>query len=420
MKKIQFTLLALLIFMLPFHAFLVTYFSHIFLESNVNFLPRTSLLIASWKEIIMLILWTTVIFTWIKKKKITIQFLKFDYYFFILFFIALLSAFFITKNPVQAVYGLRYDFSFIILFYIVRCLNLSQKKKQFLFKVFLISASITLIYWLITYFFLPKDFLLNFGYSDNISSFNPEKPIAMYHCVGKNCMSRLASTFAWPNQFSFYLIVLYSVILSRFKQKRANKLLLGLLILTIISLVLTFSRSAWISTFLITILYFILKYKLSFKDIFKYIFSIWIIWIIIGVFAIQSNLIKDKVLRIESSSQHLVRTTQAIKDVINFPFWTWPWTSWPASIRFSEWDKENVPENWHIQIFQEYWWAGWIFYILFTLSFITYLFKRLEKTPLIKGVMLGFIWLLISWMFLHSFEDSSTSLSLFILLWAVI
>ena len=58
----------------------------------------------------------------------------------------------------------------------------------------------------------------------------------------------------------------------------------------------------------------------------------------------------------------------AIKDVINFPFWTWPWTSWPASIRFSEWDKENVPENWHIQIFQEYWWIGGIFYILFTLT----------------------------------------------------
>lgn len=56
MKKLQFTLLAILIFLLPFHAFFVTYLSHIFLASNVNFLPKASLLIASWKEIIIIIL----------------------------------------------------------------------------------------------------------------------------------------------------------------------------------------------------------------------------------------------------------------------------------------------------------------------------------------------------------------------------
>jgi hypothetical protein len=113
------------------------------------------------------------------------------------------------------------------------------------------------------------------------------------------------------------------------------------------------------------------------------------------------------------------------------------WIAWPAtqigrSIE-SAWGWEistasphNVskflPENWFVQILLEQWIMG--FFIFSWLLFIIwyYLFKivKKEKTFLSIGIFTAFACIVFMWLFTHSFEESATSYTLFLIIWAYI
>ena len=77
---------------------------------------------------------------------------------------------------------------------------------------------------------------------------------------------------------------------------------------------------------------------------------------------------------------------------------------------------EVIAENWHVQMFQEFGIIGGIVYLILMFQFLFYLYTKSKKSIYGEGAFLALGGLVVAGMFLHSFEDASTSLSLFLLI----
>ena len=510
LKNLHFYLSAILLALLPFHALLTT-LGGAFLGSTSDFLPQSSLILSSWKEILIVILGFFFLSNWWKQKKFPITFYTFDWIFISFTIIAILSGL-ITQDLGQIIWGLKYDFSFWALFYIIRGLNFSDQQKQTLLNTFVISAGVVISWGLIQYFLLPKNFLLSLGYSEHVSSFNPDKPVAMYHLLGGTDIARMASTFSGPNQFGFYLVAVFAYVFTQLgkvftpqtklknlwnkltsilSRKRSSdflsskRFLLTFAFLTGTCLILTFSRSAWLAAFTLGIIFLLTSLpKQLCKKFFAGLLGLGIIAsLFIGIFF--QNTVKQTLLRAESSGGHYERSKGAFLEVIEHPLGTGIGTAGPASVRdeslhtvkvhlekiknleaqgltlearnhiwlydhgekevmdfkpknttelkkipslqiipeeiksqiFTLWEQnyhERIAENWHLQMFQEFGWLGGFIWLALLFYLLKHLWSKKENTFALTAFY-GILGLSIAGLFLHSFEDSSTSLTLFLL-----
>ena len=506
-NKISNYLLSALVIILPWHAFLVTLSSKYFLNSNSNYLSNTSLLIASWKEVLILMLGVLFLYKWIKKWEFPIKKIYlFDKLFLIFLTIALSSWILFSDSFIQWLWWFRLDFIYFILFYLIRWIDIKHEDILKIFCKFYISAFLSLIFWLWLYSasfnFLPnkinfekenyiklndqkKEFLQTYynkkwelvivnqtlkeffkhheqidfrnenylnlltflWYSDNISSYNPNKPLAAFHFIEARWTARFAWTFSWPNQMWFFLIVLISFIFSLFIQKTKSSFikwlikklrithesntfkkwlctiidkkffLFLLIIFWLIALYFTYSRSSWI-WFIASVWVFsflAIPKRARTRTLLLWIISTFLLTILI--YNYKWDFIKRTLIRQWSSSVHFEKWLTAIKQVYHNPLWLWLWMAGPTTIRFSKWDEQNIAENWFIQMFQEFWIHWALAYISFMISFLIFLYKNIEKNFLLKWSLISMIWILVAWLFLHSFEDMPTSLILFCFLW---
>ena len=506
-KKLNNYILSILVILLPWHAFFVTALSKFFLNSDANYIPITSLLIASWKETLILILWVWFIAKWISEKKFPIKRIYlFDKIFVVFLAIALSSWIFFTDSFIQWLWWLRLDFIYFLLFYLIRWIDLEKGVSLKIFNKFCISAFFSLIFGLCLYSFsfnhVPtmvnfenenydslseekKEFLKSYynnkwelvvknqtleeffshheqidfrnenylnlltslWYSENISSYNPQKPLAAFHFIEARWTARFAWTFSGPNQIWFFLIVLISFVFSLFVQKtkvslihsliskihvthKLNSLkkwiiskidkkffLFLLIVISLIALYFTYSRSSWI-WFIASIWVFSLltiPKHMRVKILFIWLISTFLLSIV--VYNINWDFLNRTLIRKWSSTVHFEKSLNAAKQVYSNPLWLWLWMAGPVTIRFSPWDKQNIAENWFIQMFQEFWIHWGLVYISFLISLLIFLYKKKDQNFLIKWSLISLIWLLIAWMFLHSFEDMPTSLILFCFLW---
>lgn len=272
--------------------------------------------------------------------------------------------------------------------------------------------------------FLNK--MVDFWYSAWVSNYEVSKALPAFHIVQAKWTARFASTFAWPNQLWFYLMVFIGVILGFLKflfqnnWKKLEKIfLISTLIFTLICLYFSFSRSAWLWTILI----FSLFIFFSFPQ--KYRLKIFFWWIILSIllgfytYFFQSDFFERTILRWGSTSMHIEKTLKWIETVKENPLWLWLWMAWPVTMRFS-WEN-RIAENWFVQMFEEFWILWWIVYLLFIWSFLVFLiWKFLESNFENFALFWGFLWLswiLFAGLFLHSFEDIWVSFLLFLFLW---
>lgn len=501
----QFILACVFLFLLPFHAFLVTWFSSVFLGSGNDFLPQASMILASWKEIFIVFFGFAFLWKWIKEKKFPITFYTFDYFFFAFLGIAILSGIFITKDLGQIIWGLKYDFSFFVLFYLIRGLAFPSEQKQKLLTVFFGSAFLSIVFGIIFYFVLPPEALTHFGYSSHVSSFDLGKPLPAYHIIDGSETPRLASTFSSPNHFGFYLIVVISFLLALIKLKVESRvhgiklkvldftrlvnprfILLFIVFATANSLLIvlffTFSRASWLAVLAVLgiFVFVIIPQKWRKILLFEGVGTLVIACALLFIFAPQN------LFRQGSNSEHFTHTRDAIFSVIKHPLGLGLGNAGPASMRdesfpvrvpkqelqkisdaglsdqalksiwffdkgiteemafkpknrdelntipelqktspalqsvvmdiWNRYHVERIAENWHVQMFQEFGWAGGFVWLLFLSFFLFTLFKKSSTNVFAFGGFLALTGISIAGLFLHSFEDASVSLSLFFLL----
>jgi hypothetical protein len=423
-----FWIAAILLALLPFHAFLFTWFHSFFWQEG------WVIAVQAWKEVLVGILGLLAVLRLsanllhkeeecAAKPRIAPSFVKRGLgeiwknksFWLGLSFItlAVIYALFGDGELAQRVFGLRTATLFLVLFLAIQFFDFGDERIEKLKRVVLAASGLVILFALSQKFILPADFLKYFGYSENVSSWLPGGNLPIYHTVGDSGAIRAQSTFAGPNQLGAYLIVILPLAVAQWWKKIkciGCKSFMGFVILGgLLTLFLTYSRSAWLAGLCILAAFAVQQWKKNLpKKIKQKLLLGGVLGIIaLGAIAIFSPGSREILLRHSSTLAHLERSQQAFELVVRNPLGLGLGQSAGISQRFGE---EITPENTYLGVALE---LGWIGGILFLIFLLTLLFDlRKQNSPLFFSL----IGILTIMLFLHPLEDAPTALTLFLLL----
>lgn len=374
------------------------------------------------KEFLLILAFLALIFEFFKAKK----FPKFDLLDFLIFWFIWywIIITFVNWLGIKSIfYWWRYDFIFFIAFLIYKHWSQFLKEsKENLLKIFLISASVSLLFWVLVKFTLKEEFLIFFGYTEyDWASWLYKWWIPNYHWLENSWIRRFQWILDWPNMMWFFLI-LYAWIFT-FLQKNKKEFYVFLFLAFIgILIYLTYSRSAmlWVIAWTWVIILANLKnIFLKHKKIILYSL-IWFLIFFIPFWFMFSWMIKHMLIRESSTTWHFHRMQVWIERFLEKPFWAWLAESWPAFRNIYpekqdiKWEHYYIPESWFIQILVE----GWIIYFVLFLAILSSIWIKLYKNSLI--IFWVFIAILVMNIFLHIFEATYLSILLFTLIWIIL
>ena len=224
--------------------------------------------------------------------------------------------------------------------------------------------------------------------------------------------------FAWPNNYWYFLVLFFPLIIYLFPIKSIKKIKnwekqdwinAVILLLWIVSILATLSRAA-IIWWIIVILLYNIKPLLVHKKIsitLFWLFLLWIIWL--------------SIWKWDSTILHVQAKWNWIQEVINQPLWYWLWSSWPA-IHHS-W--EFLPENYYLQLLLD---MGTMGFLIRCWVLLLWLYEQKNlRIKLLKknegwndyyqtflALQKWLVALFVMWLFLHVFEDSMVNYLFFI------
>lgn len=411
-KKNLFTILTqFLIIILPFYVLFAVFFSVKVWISNAWFYI---------KEFIIILLFLSLIFEFLKNKKIpkfdTLDYLIFWYF---IYWTSITLINWLWINSI--IYWWRYDFIFFIVFLIFKhWKQFLNVKTENLVKLFLISGWVSLFFSILIKFRLWEKALLFFGFIDYISDWTYNWSIPSYHWLENSWIKRFQWIFDWPNQMAFYLILYTSLLLHSLKKKLEFHIIIFLVFMFWL-LIMTYSRSALLWVFSWMWLLFLFNIKTIYNQYKKYLVKLWVsflilTWLLLFVF---NDKIENIFLRTSSTTGHFDRMQIWFDRFMEKPLWSWLAESGPAfrSIYKEKLTKEKeeyyIPESWFIQQLIEW----WIIYFLLFISIFAYILSKLYSNS--KSLFAWLIAILVMNIFLHMFEATYLAVLLFIFIWLI-
>jgi hypothetical protein len=408
-----FTLLTVIfVIIMPFYVLLKVFFEHKLGVTNF------------WifiKELLIIILWITVIFEFIRNKIIP----KIDILdILVLAFIGygVWITMYLNLWLEYIIYGWRYDFVFLCILLLYK--HWAQFLKiswQEVIKYFLISASISLFFWIMVKFLFKESRLIFFGFSDYASNWTFSGSVPTHHWLENSGIKRFQWILEGPNAMGYFLIV-YAALVLHIQKVKLQFQNVAFLVLVLWMIIMTYSRSAllwiwvaWASLFLLNIKF--IYYRLK-KHILPIVISVLII--VSGLWYVFQDKIYSAVIRPGSTTGHFERMEIGILRFQLQPLGSWLATSWPAfrNVYPEKTTREDeefyIPESWFIQILTE-WWV--VYFSLFILIFLTLLLKTYKKSPMIFGALIAVI---IMNIFLHIFESTHLTYAFFLILGIIV
>ncbi|HVQ44879.1 MAG TPA: O-antigen ligase family protein [Candidatus Saccharimonadia bacterium] len=227
-KFIQ-TGLLVIVAVMPFHAFLSVWLGHLFGHQAV---------IQGWKEALLLILAVAALALLIREPA-RLQRLRQPWILAALAFGAVALIVTALTRPVAelAAFGAKTDLEFLLAGIIAATIATRTLLVR-LITIILIGCAVVAGYDLLQIFVLPADFLTHFGYG-------PGTIVPYQHIAIGTSALRFPSTLGGPNQLGTYLIIPLCLSLALFTRQR-RWWQLALFAASLISLIWTFSRGAWI------------------------------------------------------------------------------------------------------------------------------------------------------------------------------
>lgn len=418
-------LLAIFVFLLPFHALIVTS-----LKCRFEISEWLMNILRFWKEwaIILLVLW--VVYKIFKEFWLKISnFLKDNYYFWVTLSFMILSfiyIFFPYFDPSIANFlGFKYDVFFLLAMLAWTYLVFIRDNLEFYLRILFISI------WSILVIFLPFYILWDvsslstlFGYSKEVSTYEANSCIAF--AQGVEGHYRFQGTFGWPIRFSvflttfFFLYLWYIINYLQSEKARAYLYLVAIWIPTLFylpSLYFSYTKTSLLGFLFGLWIFSLLLMKKHWVKISKRVFLlIWSIFVFLAWIFVYIK--RDLFLHIWSILDRLNSLEKSFEMFTYNPFWYWLWIAWPASIV----EDRFWPENWFIQILLEQsiaWLALFVSVLWIILSTLYKIFLR-KRDYLAIWFLTSFLTLVFMSNFTHAFEESATSYLLFMFIWAYI
>lgn len=357
-----------------------------------------------------------------------VQFLKkYIYYFLILWLLigwSLLLSFTTGKALYDMIIWIKYDYYFFIIFlgscFLGQLLYHKKLSEEIYNKMkkFIRFIIVLILLWFVRQWakFISPDFFYWLWYGPIWDYVLGQSP-PLYYRTWPGGFPRLSWIFAWPNNFGyllglfFPLITYYFVLTVTKKNRSIKKHKIAYYVSYILSIILTFSRWLLVSLWLQIAIF--LTYSQCVTKKIKTLLWGFFIFLIVGLSYVKS----------ESTFLHMQQSIAGLKTVIEQPLWMGLGSSGPAI----HYGGQILPENTYLQILIDL----WIPWFLLWLSFFIILFMQVYRIQYIeiadkhqkvlqqylRLLSLWLLGLLLEWMFLHVFEDSMINYLFFVIFW---
>lgn len=394
--KIATILILILLVYLPFNAILQIIFTYKFQITGFQILKET---------LILILFFGNLFYFFLNRKLKDLYSLKFIFITILFLSWLLLSLIWAQDSIIQRlIYGFKYEGFFLLV--MLTGLTLPQEslnKKTLFLKTAFVSGLVSIILGLVLHFIITPDNLTSIGYRNDWSTFYNNQSLAYCQKIEHNETCRFQGVFSGPNQAGANILLYFTLLLILSKKLAFDKkTTITCSIILATALFFTFSRSAWLAFFVGILLLGIYK-----KELKKFMIGTLVASLILGLTTFL--MMPEKIIRMGSNSDRILFWIDSIKYFVQNPILGFGLAeSGPAS-RFI--NKELITENWFLQIAINF---GIVGLSIFSLLYykITNSFLK-NKDYFAFGIL--FIAILIPLNLLHTFEDSSFSYSLFLL-----
>ncbi len=314
--------------------------------------------------------------------------------------------------------GLVYNTRFLIFF--LYGLMLShlvgwQTLKNQAVKIVIASGFIVLVFGAVQYWLLPNDFLRHFGYS------RANGVLPAFFIDDKPDLERVMSTLRDPNSLGSYIIIIGLLALAYFKKtkdKNLKQLVTGITGLSVICLILTFSRSAWLGFLLgaVTIFAYSHRKKISKRSILLAASLSLVVLTISGIFLTSNNYFvknvvfhADKSTKLETPNQLRVRFwRESVASIVKNSLGHGPGTAGLTSIH-NEIQGTKLNENYYLQIGYEVGVAGLVLFLLILILVGLRLYGQIAGSTLALGLFAAFIALIVTNFLVHIWSNEAVA-----------
>lgn len=362
----------------------------------------------------------------------------------------------LSKEDKMFLFGFKYDFLPLITFFLLRRVPWSRDFRRSA-SLILIGIGILFAVFGLATLFLPMSFFTAIGYSDLHSLYRPHAPLAAFQMIEGTDLRRIQSVMSGPNQFGLWLLLPLAAVYQwmfmaiRGRHLRRAFFSMGTIILLLIALTYTYSRSAWVGAAVMTVAYALLLLRHRIASVLHRSIVISIAGVVSGIALVVAIQIAPNIfLRAQSLQGHLQKPLQAWELMQEHPFGMGLGSAGPANNHVSDtcvffdlgadisWAKKrtdicvfvggvrrlpagkacNCPvltENWYLQWGVEMGYIGFVLSIL--LVAVPLFYARRFPTFSVRMVgPLAFLGVAVGGLFLHSFEDAAVAYTIWILL----
>jgi hypothetical protein len=399
------TSVALIIVLLPFHAFFTAWAASNF--GNFD-------LIRLWKE--ALLLWLTLgCGVYLLNSADLRSYLRRSLLMQVIFFYLLLTGLMAITGVLAgfvgfeaAVYGAVIDSRPLLFFLVVFIL---YKKNGQLFRAWpkwLIYPGLIVILFGMLQLILPDDFLRHFGYGpDTLQAYQPVD--------NKSDLARVQSTLRGPNPLGAYLVPILMLFLAGWSSQKKRHIFSIALVLGLIVVLATYSRSALLGLALATLAYGYMSIKNSAKQ--RRFLSLSLLLVIITsciVVVLRNNdFIQNYVFHTNeqsqsaqsSNEQRLSAIKEGVEDIAQNPFGSGVGSAGPASLR-NDASPARINESYFLQIGSEMGLIGLGLFIA-VIAGLTRRLWSLRQNPLARATLAAMIGLIFINLVSHAWADDT-------------
>jgi len=406
--------LALVLVILPFHAFLSTW---------VGTYTESLTLWKSWKEVLISVVALPVL-VWVASdrkrfygfmKNRVMQAVLAFVVFSILLTLVMWNDTWTSARLAGLAFTYRYLLMFVLAFIWVRYGNVNKEVLGKRAVVTLIEiAAIVAAFGVLQATVLPKEFLSSFGYEKGVS-------IAPYVLIDENPSAvRAFSTFRGPNDFAAFLILpIVAVLAYAYHEKRSLRSWLGAaLVLMLWALFLSGSRSGWLGALVAIGAFFAFvigkrwwkhrRFRVALGSGLLVGASLIGLALVVPEVRLQvfHSSPSDTTIVEGSTTNHWQATASGLVRVVGSPFGCGAGCAGPASYYG---DEPRISENYYVQIAEEFGLVGLLLWVA-AVGLIVYELYRTRAGMWQRALLASFFGLSLVGLWLHVWADDPVSM----------